>query len=228
MCFSLEASIAGGIVLSTIGVTAVRKVNVPSQYAFAAIPLVFGIQQFSEGAVWLSLQHPAYAQFEPYGTNMFLFVARVLWPILMPLSILLMEEERRKKRILRIMLVMGTTVGMYYSYCLLFLNVSPNISGHHIQYISDYPEAMADPVFSLYVLAAIPPLFVSSIKKTQLLGVLFLLSVFVTGIFYLQYLTSVWCFFAAIVSVVILWILKDQEFAVVTKQQEKISIPENS
>jgi hypothetical protein len=227
MCFSLEASVAGGVVLSTIGVTAIKKVQVPSQYAFASIPLVFGIQQFSEGAVWLSLQNPAYAGLEPFGTNTFLFIARVLWPVLMPFSVMMMEHDEQKKKILRIMLGMGSIVAFYYSYCLLFLTVEADIAGHHIQYISNYPDAIADPIFFLYIAAAIPPLFVSSNTKTRLLGVLFLAAVIVTGIFYTQFLTSVWCFFAAIVSVVIVWILKDQELGVVTNQQEKITITES-
>lgn len=227
MCFSLEASVAGGVVLSTIGVAAIKKVQVPSHTAFAAIPLVFGIQQFSEGAVWLSLQHLAYAGLEPYGTNIFLFIARVFWPVLMPFAVLQMEDDEKKKRILRIMLGMGSVVALYYSYCLLFLNVAPNIAGHHIQYISDYPEAIAEPIFFLYVGAAIPPLFVSSNSKTRLLGMLFLAAVIVTGVFYVQYLTSVWCFFAAIVSVAILWIIKDQELGIVTNQQERNTIAES-
>lgn len=227
MCFSLETSVAGGVVLSTIGVAAIKKVRVPSQTAFAAIPLVFGIQQFSEGAVWLSLQNPAYTGLEPFGTNTFLFIARVLWPVLMPFSILLMEEDEKKKRILRILLAMGMTVALYYSYCLLFLHVAPDIEGHHVRYISDYPDEIADPIFFIYVLAAIPPLFVSSNTKTRLLGVLFLAAVIVTGIFYTQFLTSVWCFFAAIVSVVILWILKEQDPGLVIQEQEKITITEN-
>ena len=35
------------------------------------------------------------------------------------------------------------------------------------------------------------------------------LSCLVTAIFFFQYLTSVWCFFAAIISVVVVWILKE-------------------
>jgi uncharacterized membrane protein len=36
-----------------------------------------------------------------------------------------------------------------------------------------------------------------------------LLSCLVTAIFFTQYLTSVWCFFAALISGVIYWILND-------------------
>ncbi|MFA5832892.1 MAG: DUF6629 family protein [Bacteroidota bacterium] len=210
MCFSLEASIAGGIVVSSIGVAAVKKIHVPAQTTFASIPLVFGIQQFSEGLVWYSLSNPANANLEQYGTYIFLFVARILWPVLMPLSVLLMEEDPKRKQILRVMFGLGAAVAIYYSYCLLFMNVYPQIDRHHIQYISDFPQSLADVVFFIYVVAAIPPLFVSSIKRSRLLGILMLLACIVTGVFYIEYLTSVWCFFAAVVSVVILWIVNDK------------------
>ncbi len=41
------------------------------------------------------------------------------------------------------------------------------------------------------------PLFISSIKRTHFIGILMFLSCLVTALFYKQYLTSVWCFFAA-------------------------------
>jgi len=37
------------------------------------------------------------------------------------------------------------------------------------------------------------------------------LSCLVTAIFFTQYLTSVWCFFAALISGVIYWILRDSK-----------------
>jgi hypothetical protein len=46
----------------------------------------------------------------------------------------------------------------------------------------------------------------------RLMGVLMFFSCLVTAIFFIDYLTSVWCFFAAIISVVIYWILKDRGF----------------
>ena len=55
MCFSPEASFAGGIIISAIGVATVRKVHNPTQIVFASIPLFFGIQQIAEGFVWITL-----------------------------------------------------------------------------------------------------------------------------------------------------------------------------
>ncbi|MDP1678318.1 MAG: hypothetical protein Q8L88_15780 [Bacteroidota bacterium] len=210
MCFSPEASFAGGIVISSIGVAVVRKakkVQKPSQIVFAGIPLFFGVQQIAEGFVWLALSDPEYARLQNIGTYLFLFMARVLWPMLMPLSVLLMEEDHKRKNIMWVFFAMGSSVSLYYSYCLLFLNVTPNIASHHIQYISDFPESLAVPVFIIYFIASLTPLFISSTKRAYLLGVLLFLSAVVTEIYFFQYLTSVWCFFAAVISGVIFWIL---------------------
>ena len=208
MCYSAGASFVGGVVISAIGVATVKEMKRPSQVAFASIPLLFGIQQITEGFLWLALTDPGYAYFQKPGTYLFLIMARIVWPALIPLSVLIMEEGGSHRRLHSILLAMGLSVSLYYSYCLLFLNVVPNIAGHHIQYISDFPESLAVPVFIIYFVAVITPLFISKNRRTRLLGVLMFLSCLVTAVLFFQYLTSVWCFFAAIISVVVYWILK--------------------
>ena len=211
MCFSAGASFAGGIVISSIGVAAINEVHKPSQIVFASIPLFFGVQQISEGFLWLALANPEHGNVQKISTYIFLVMARVIWPTMLPLSVLLMEENKKRKKILTILLAMGLSVSLYYAYCLLFLSVTSQIAGYHIQYISDFSESLAVLVFVIYFIAAITPLFISSIKRTRLLGVLMFLSCLVTAIFFVQYLTSVWCFFAALISGVIFWILRDSK-----------------
>jgi len=209
MCFSTEASFAGGIIISAIGVATIRKVHKPSQIVFACIPLFFGIQQIVEGFLWLALQNPEYAYIQKLATYSFLIMAEVFWPFMTPLAILLMEENKKRIKILRILLGMGLSVSLYFIYCLLSFNVTPEISGYHIEYLEDYPKSLQLVVFSVYLITSIAPLFVSTIKRTYLLGILMALSCLITIIFFTQYLTSVWCFFGALISIVILWILRD-------------------
>jgi hypothetical protein len=209
MCFSPEASFAGGVIISAIGVATIREVHKPSQLVFASIPLFFGIQQFAEGFLWLTIPRPEYLNVQKFDTYLFLIMAQVIWPMFIPLSVLFMEEIKKKRIILTVLLAMGLSVSLFYSYCLLFLNVTPQIMGYHIKYVNDFPKPMANLVFAVYLIASITPLFVSSIKRTHLLGVLMFLSCVVTAIFFRQYLTSVWCFFAAFISGVIFWILRD-------------------
>jgi hypothetical protein len=211
MCFSAEASFAGGVLISAIGIAVVTKIHKPSQYLFASIPLFFGIQQFTEGILWLTIPNPEYLGIQKIATYIFLVMADVLWPFIIPLAVLLMEENARKKKTIRLFLYTGLSVSLYYSCCLLFLNVTPEIMGYHIKYDSNFPKLISIPVFILYLVAIITPLFISSIQRTHLLGILMFFSCLVTAIFFTQYLTSVWCFFAALISAVIFWILKDSK-----------------
>jgi hypothetical protein len=203
MCFSSEASFAGGIIISAIGIATIKKVHNPSQLVFASIPLFFGVQQIVEGCLWLTIPYPEYGFAQKIGTYIFLIMADVLWPTIIPLSVLLMEENHKRKRVLRILLGTGIFLSLYYVYCLLFYNVTPQIMGYHIQYNTDFPVSLSMPAFLIYLIVTITPLFISGIKRTHLMGILMFLSCLVTAIFFTQYLTSVWCFFAALISGVI-------------------------
>jgi len=209
MCFSAGASFTGGVIISVIGVATVLKVHKPSQIVFASIPLFFGFQQFVEGFVWLILQHPEYAQYKHLATSIYLVMAEVFWPIMVPLAVLCMEKDIKRRNFLWVFLTMGISLSLYYIFCLFTFSVTPQIMGYHIEYKDNFPNSLHLIAFAIYLIASITPLFISSIKRTHLLGILMSLSCLITLIFFTHYLTSVWCFFAALISVVIFWILQD-------------------
>ncbi|HUW05521.1 MAG TPA: DUF6629 family protein [Williamwhitmania sp.] len=213
MCFSAEASFAGGIILSAVGAATIQKIHKPSQIIFAAIPLFFGVQQIAEGIVWLVIPLTGYAAVQMVFSYVFLVMAEVIWPSLIALSVLFMEEDARRRRTLWVLLGLGMVVSLYYAVCLLTFNVAPTIEGHHIYYHTDFPKMFALPAFIAYLIATITPLFASSIKRTHLLGGLMFFSCLVTVLFFTQYLISVWCFFAAVISAVVYWILSDSKKA---------------
>jgi len=211
MCFSPEASFAGGVIISSIGIATIRKVHKPTQIVFACIPLFFGIQQIAEGFLWLTIPLPDYILIQKLSAYIFLVMAVVIWPMMIPLSVFYMEENIKRKKILWALLALGLTLSTYYIFCLISFSVNPQIMRFHIQYNTGFPKSIALPIFITYLVVTITPLFVSSIKKTHLLGILMFLSCLVTAIFFTQFLTSVWCFFAAIISGVIYWILRDSK-----------------
>ncbi|MCX6251876.1 MAG: hypothetical protein NTX61_14130 [Bacteroidetes bacterium] len=211
MCFSPEASFAGGVVISAIGIFTILKVHKPSQIIFASIPLFFGVQQIAEGFLWLTLPYPEYLIFQKISTYLFLMMAEVIWPVMIPLSVLLMEKNTRKRKIVWAMLGLGISVSMYYGFCLLFFHVTPRVNGFHIKYFTDFPQFMANVAVIVYMIATITPLFISSIKRMFILGILMSLSCLITVLFFRLYLASVWCFFAALISGVIYWILSDSK-----------------
>jgi hypothetical protein len=207
MCFSATASFAGGVIISSIGAAAISKNTEPSQRLFAAIPMLFGLQQVSEGFVWYALQSPGHDMLLKVSAYIFLTVALVVWPTMLPLSVLLMERSEQRRRALYVSLATGIAVSLCFVIYMLIFNMTAQISSYHILYAIDYPQQLAGIGAIAYIIATIPPLFVSSKRRMGLLGIIIVLSYCVTRIFYGEYLISVYCFFAALASGVILWIV---------------------
>jgi len=200
MCFSASASFGAGLVLTGIGVASIKKIHHRSQLPFASIPFLFGVQQLAEGILWVTLPNPDYIVMQKITTYVFLFFAQILWPIMVPVSILLLEKNVLRKKIQQVLVGTGLIVGSYLGYCLYSFHVEAKIVGYHIIYLQDYPILLNGFSFIIYALATILPPFFSPIKRMWMLGVSILISYVVTAIFYEHYILSVWCFFAAIIS----------------------------
>jgi len=206
--------------ISAVGVATVIVVHKPSQRLFAIIPLLFAIQQFAEGCLWLTLQSSDYELVNSICNYIFLITAQVIWPVLMPLSVLLMEKESKRRRLLRILFVAGMALSLYYGFYLLTSHVTSEILNCHILYTIESPKTLSLPIFLLYLAITVAPLFISSVKRMYLMGILIILSLVIALFFYKVHLTSVWCFFAAVISIVIFWILRSDR-ATVKKAEVK-------
>lgn len=214
MCFSAGASFAGGVVISVVGVATVRKVRKPTQRLFAGIPLLFGFQQFAEGVLWVTLRSGGHDWLQNAATYIFLITALVIWPVMIPLSMWFMEEVKKRKKILAGLIMTGGILSLFYAFCLISYDVTPQINGFHIQYVDEFPWTLVNIALLFYLASTVAPLFVSSVRRMWLVGILITVACLVTRIFFAQYLTSVWCFFAALISVVIYWILSESQTTV--------------
>jgi hypothetical protein len=207
MCFSASASFGAGIVLSAIGLVTIKKVKLPAHYPFASIPLIFAVQQFTEGLLWLALTNPLYASLQQGSTYSFLFFAQIVWPVWVPFSILLLAEKGKRKTIEKILVIVGGAVSIYLAYCLVTFNVKANVLGFHIAYKQDYPTGISYYLGVLYIIATIVPSFYSLIKRMWILGSAILISYIITTLFYTDYIVSVWCFFASVISIIVFAII---------------------
>jgi hypothetical protein len=207
MCFSAEASFGAGIILTGIGIASLIKARSAPQRVLACMPLFFAFQQFNEGILWLSLSHAAYAAWQQMSMYTFLVFAQVIWPLFVPFSVLLLEKKPVRKRILRVLLVTGTLIAAYLLYCLITYPVHATAAHHHIRYELSFPHAHKWYVDIFYFLATVGSLFVSGIKGLRLIGIAILLAYLIARIFYQQQVVSVWCYFAAIISVAVLAVI---------------------
>lgn len=214
MCFSATASFTSGAILSTIGVISIKKAKEPSDIPFASIPLIFAIQQICEGFLWLALTNPDYAFLEDFSTYTFLVFAQVIWPFWVPFSIFKFNKYKNSnfwKYISIALIGLGAFVSLALLYHLIYYPVNGEVLGSHINYNQDYPEKYRVLGGFLYVIVTIVPIFLHRNIRMTILGLAILLSYIITEIFYDQYIVSVWCFFAAILSIIVLWVISGKK-----------------
>ena len=209
MCFSAGASFAVGASLLGPGYYAVRRTESPGMLAFACTPIVFCFHQIAEGFLWLSLKNPDFASWYNPALYGYSFISQPIWPIWTPLVMWLMETDKRRKKILFYFLLLGGTSCLYMFYCLITYNISAVAENGHIRYYRDFPYLnIMRPVN--FVTIGITP-FLSTLRHTKLLAGAMMASLILTYIFYTDYLISVWCFFAAILSLLIILVINSNK-----------------
>ncbi|MFA6971995.1 MAG: DUF6629 family protein [Gallionella sp.] len=199
MCFSATASFIAGVSLTAIGVMTVRMARCKAEIPFAIIPLLFGVQQLIEGMLWLSFQFDAQL-LNVTMTYLFTFFSHVLWPIFVPMSIGLMEIVPWRKKVILAFQIIGGAVGLYLLYFIVRFPITSEIKVH-VMYI--FPNFHKPMVLLLYIAATCVSCFFSSHKMINAFGALALLLFMVAYWFYTVAFFSVWCFFSALLSVVI-------------------------
>ena len=141
MCFSAGASFGAAAVLSIVGAAAVIKARTVPQGLFAAIPIIFSIQQVAEGMIWLSFNNDDFPGRSLF-THVFLVFAIMFWPVWIPLTTRLLEKDVRRKKILTMILVSGIVVAAGFACTVMLYPVEAVATYHHIQYKLDPPPAI--------------------------------------------------------------------------------------
>ena len=136
-------------------------------------------------------------------------MAQVIWPALVPFSVFLLEKNRKRKILLVALSLGGLIVALIGLYYLVFYPVQADISYRHLVYQNNSQGGLSQLDLAVYFTVTVGPLLVSSIKRMDILGLIMGLSFMVSALFYIQCLTSVWCFFAAAISFVIYFIERD-------------------
>ncbi len=201
MCFSATVSFSAGAILLGLGTLTLKSTRHARERLFAAIPLLFAIQQLSEGVIWLTFQQHA-PQLNTVMTYIYFFFSHVLWPIYVPVAVLLIEPPGRQRLTLLVFVAIGAAVSAYLLYSLVVFPIVSRPVGQHIEYVM--PHFFAAAVLALYLLPTTFSPMMSRHRMVQAFGVLALLSFAGAYFFYATWFISVWCFFAAFFSALVL------------------------
>ena len=199
MCFSATASLIAGGALSAVGVATIKKAKKKRELPLAAIPLLFGVQQLIDGAVWLSFGQPLHT-FAVYGYALFAFV---FWPLYIPFVLISIETNRVRREVLEALALVGFGVAAFLLYYIVSGNVFAEIVNHCVAY--DAPHPYRIPLLAFYLIATAGPFLLSTKRILNAFGVVLLVSFAIAGWFYVATFSSTWCFFSALLSGILYW-----------------------
>lgn len=200
MCFSATASFAAGAALSAAGGVTVSRSEGKAELPLALVPLLFGIQQITEGFLWVGINR-SLAGLQTWTTYIFSMFSHVFWPMFVPFAILLVEPSQRRRRALRVFVAMGVSVGAYLFFFIMRYPVTSRVEGRSIFY--DSPHFFIVGVLVTYFLATCASGLFSSHRIVNVFGVSAFGLAVAAYLVSVKTFVSVWCFFAAILSLLL-------------------------
>ncbi len=199
MCFSPQGDLVGGIVITAIGVDALVHVKGRPEYIVAAtLPVLFGLHQIDETFVWWGLQGHVGADVGRVAMWIYLAFAMVVLPTLAPAMMTMAEPDRHRQRIMIPFIGVGAVVSAVLLETMVVNEPHVMLGHYHIA----YSLGLQHGVFwiFLYIVATCGPLFLSSFRHVFWFGVANVAAVVALALLCASGFTSLWCFYAAIVS----------------------------
>jgi hypothetical protein len=201
MCFSATADFTGSVVLGAVGVATFTEVRRPKEVLLAAMPCLFALHEFIEGFVWLGLDGRLSQQVAHNAGSAYVLYAQGILPFLLPFSIYLIEPTSRQRRRMLAFVILGGVLALYLLWGLIAYPLAISEQFHSILYVNVITNTTL--VAVLYVVATCGALFFSGFRDLRMLGWANLIGLLVVMEVKRYAFTSVWCAYAAVVSVII-------------------------
>jgi hypothetical protein len=197
VCFSPEGDVAGGLIVTAIGIDTCRHIRGRKEYLFlAGLPLVLGPHQLIESLVWWQLRGDVPHAIGRIATWVYLLIALVVVPVLVPLSVMMLEPTRRRRLTILPFVVLGAVVAVVLLVTMLHGPVTVRLGSYHLAYSIGLHYGVL--VVGLYVLAACGSLLLSGFRDIVIFGVANVIAVVALARLTADGFTSLWCFYAAL------------------------------
>jgi len=223
-------TLSGAIIL--VGILTLMKVSEPKEVVFATLPLFFGLHQFTEGFVWLGMEHLINNRALEMAETAYVFYAKGFLQFWVPLAIWMLEPAGWRKNIVGILTLLG---GVLTVYSLWALSTGPiHVYVLHDALVYETPKTNYLSLGIGYVLTTIGALVLSSSISIQLFGWLNFIGLTLIWLIKPYAFTSLWCFYAAMVSallyfyfverrIVFLQNLREKEYALTAKLTRELT-----
>lgn len=202
MCFSAEASFTGAIVIGAAGVASLALCKRPREIPFAALPLAFGVHQALEGVTWLELHDSPAAVLTGWGVHLWVLYAWALLPTWVPVAVWLIEPDERRRRFMVPLMCIGVALTAFMMTQAFQSGIEVRVVASNLDYVLPFSPGwlLAFP----YVAATCLTPAISTQRWIRVFGIGNFIAMSVAAIIKAQAYSSLWCTFAACLSLIIL------------------------
>lgn len=198
MCWSATADLAAGAGIAAIGVACLVRVRRAGDLPLAALPLLLGIHQMIESAVWRSGGGTGPA------STAWAVIALPLLAVWVPLGALVAAPPPARRRLL-VPVAAGTAAAATLATCMARRPVTAEIRGHTVGYAVHLPLPYL--VIGGYLLATVGSLMLAGDPLLRLYGAVVASGAAVCVVLWRLEFASTWCAFAAVSAVLMLgWV----------------------
>lgn len=189
----------GGAVVIAIGVDACRHVKGRSEnLAIATLLLLLGLHQIDETFVWWSLQGHVSRGMGNVAMWIYLVFALVALPVLVPALLAIFEPSRRRRWRYAPFIVLGFAVASVLLEAMIVGHAGVRLGAYHLAYSIGLRHGIL--IIGLYILATCGSTLISGNRSLEWFGVANLVAVVALALLSADGFTSLWCFYAALVS----------------------------
>ncbi|MDH6117481.1 hypothetical protein ABH930_003158 [Kitasatospora sp. GAS204A] len=212
MCWSAEADLVTGTAVAGLGLLCLARVRRARDLPLAAVPLLLGVHQLTEAAVWLGVDGRISAGPALWARTAWVLIALPVLPALVPAGVWCalgppsadassIAAHRRRAGFA----LLGVTVAALLLAAVLTHPVTAEAHRHLLTFGTGIPYVPL--LLTGYLLATVGALLASGDRLLRLLGWLVGGAAVVCALLWRLAFISTWCALAALVSVVLLrWI----------------------
>lgn len=212
MCFSAPVSFGAAALLGVTGAATLTKVRAPAELPLACVSLLFAGQQAIEGYLWRIVPNgPAHTT---TLATLFAAIGLIVWPLLIPIAVALVECHPLRRLAILLLVPAGIGVSVNYAAILLVRPYRAWPLGHTLTYVNNHP--ISPVMLGLYILCVCLPPLLSGSRILNLLGAMVIAGLAITMLAFYESFISVWCFFAALASLIIWRFFQDRRLTSTT------------
>jgi hypothetical protein len=189
VCFSPEGDLAGGLIVTAIGVDTCRHLRGRREYLLLAVlPLVLGVHLLIETQVPHDIGRVA--------TWLYLLIAMVVVPALVPFAVMMLEPTRARRLTIAPFALLGAVVAVILLVTMLHGPVTVRLGSYHLAYSIGLKHGIL--VVGLYLLATCGSLLLSGYRDVVIFGIANTIAVIFLARLTADGFASLWCFYAAL------------------------------